>query len=207
MIPFDLIVLAVLLISAGLGYVQGAVKELVSLVSLVLALGAAVLGLRHLEPLVDARLDPDWAAAPLAFLLLFAAAYLALRLLGSGLTGGVRQARLLNALDRAMGFGFGLVRAILFLGVCNLAFTAATPETHAPAWLKGSLFYPLTERSAGLIRGLAPKGLDLAGRWAPKVGEAVGDALGERVEGDTGAAGGYDSAEPPDRDKASETPW
>ena len=117
MIPFDLIVLAILLASAGLGYLQGAVRELVSLVSLILAVVAAILGLQHLAPLIEARLDPDWAAAPLAFLIVFAGAYLLLRMLGNGLSGGVRQARLLNALDRALGFGFSLVRAILFLGV------------------------------------------------------------------------------------------
>ena len=207
MIPFDIVVLAILLASAGLGYLQGAVKELVSLVALVLSVVAAVVGLRFLEPLVDARLDPDWAAAPLAFLLLFACAYLGLRLLGNGLSGGIRQARLLNALDRALGFGFGLVRATLFLGVCNLLFNAATAEGQKPAWLQGSVFYPLTERSAGLIRSLAPRGLDLAGRWAPRVEDAVEDALGGSREGDTGPAGGYENATPPDRDKAAETPW
>jgi membrane protein required for colicin V production len=207
MIPFDIILLSILLISGGLGYLQGAMKVLVSLVSLVLALALAILGLRHVEPLVDARLNPDWAAPPLTFLLLFAGAYLGLRLAGAGLSGGIRQARLLNALDRAMGFAFGLVRATLFLGVVNLVFTAATPAGYAPSWMTGSVFYPLTARSADLIRALAPKGLDLAGQVAPRVGDAVDSALGERHEGDTQASGGYDNATPPDRDKAAETPW
>ena len=207
MIPFDIILLAILLISAGLGYLQGALKELVSLASLVLALAVAILGFRHMEPVVDSWINPDWAAPPLTFLLLFAGAYLGFRVAGAGLAGGLRQARLLNALDRAIGFAFGLVRATLFLGVCNLAFTAATPAGYAPSWLTGSLFYPLTARSADLIRALTPKGLDLAGQVAPKVGDAVDSALGERHEGDMQAPGGYDSATPPDRDKAAETPW
>ncbi|MCA6224327.1 MAG: CvpA family protein [Phenylobacterium sp.] len=207
MIPFDIILLAILLISAGLGYLQGALKELVSLTSLVLALAVAILCLRHVEPLVDARLNPDWAAPPLTFLLLFVGAYLGLRVAGAGLAGGIRQARLLNALDRAIGFAFGLVRATLFLGVCNLAFTAATPAGYAPSWLTGSLFYPLTARSADLIRALTPKGLDLAGQVAPKVGDAVDSALGDRHEGDMQGSGGYESTTPPDRDKAAETPW
>ncbi|MCA3741864.1 CvpA family protein [Phenylobacterium sp.] len=207
MIPFDIILLAILLISAGLGYLQGALKELVSLASLVLALAVAILGFRHMEPVVDSWINPDWAAPPLTFLLLFAGAYLGLRVAGAGLAGGLRQARLLNALDRAIGFAFGLVRATLFLGVCNLAFTAATPAGYAPSWLTGSLFYPLTARSADLIRALTPKGLDLAGQVAPKVGDAVDSALGERHEGDMQAPGGYDRTTPPDRDKAAETPW
>lgn len=207
MIPFDIILLAILLISAGLGYLQGALKELVSLASLVLALAVAILGFRHMEPVVDSWINPDWAAPPLTFLLLFAGAYLGLRVAGAGLAGGLRQARLLNALDRAIGFAFGLVRATLFLGVCNLAFTAATPAGYAPSWLTGSLFYPLTARSADLIRALTPKGLNLAGQVAPKVGDAVDSALGERHEGDMQAPGGYDSTTPPDRDKAAETPW
>ena len=207
MIPFDVILLGILLISAVLGYLRGAVRELVSLVSLVIALAVAIVGLPHLEPLVDERLNPDWAAPPLTFLLLFLGAYIGLRLVGAGLAGGIRQARLLNALDRALGFGFGLIRATLFLGVCNLAFTAATPESYAPSWLKGSLFFPLTSRSGELIRALAPKGLDLAGRVAPRVEDAVGTALGDRHKGDTEADGGYDTPIHPDRDKAAETPW
>jgi len=121
MIPFDFILLAILLVSAVLGYLQGALKELVSLVSLVLALALAIVGFRSMEPVVDSWINPDWAAPPLTFLLLFVGAYLGLRVVGAGLAGGLRQARLLNAMDRAMGFAFGLIRATLFLGVCNLA--------------------------------------------------------------------------------------
>jgi membrane protein required for colicin V production len=202
MMPFDLIILGILLLSGILGFAQGAVKELVSLVSLVAALVLAMLGLRFVTPLIEAWMDPDWAAAPIAFLLVFALAYLGLRLLGSGLTGGIRQARLLSALDRALGFGFGLVRAALFLGVCNLAFTAATAPGYAPAWLQGSLFYPLTERSAAMIRALAPQGANLAGRIAP----AVEKALGEGQKGDRLDDGGYVTSAPSGRDKAAETP-
>jgi membrane protein required for colicin V production len=202
MMPFDLIILGILLLSGILGFAQGAVKELVSLVSLVAALVLAMLGLRFVTPLIEAWMDPDWAAAPIAFLLVFALAYLGLRLLGSGLTGGIRQARLLSALDRALGFGFGLVRAALFLGVCNLAFTAATAPGYAPAWLQGSLFYPLTERSAAMIRALAPQGANLAGRIAP----AVEKALGEGQKGDRLDDEGYVTSAPSGRDKAAETP-
>jgi membrane protein required for colicin V production len=201
MMPFDLIILGILVLSGLLGFAQGAVKELVSLVSLVVALVLAMLGLKFITPLIEARMDPDWAAAPLAFLLVFALAYLGLRLLGSGLTSGIRQARLLSAVDRALGFGFGLVRAALFLGVCNLAFTAATPPSYSPAWLQGSLFYPLTERSAAMIRALAPQGVNLAGRIAPVVEEALGD----RHEGDRLVDGGYVTDAPSGRDKAAET--
>lgn len=202
MMPFDMIILGVLLLSGILGFVQGAVKELVSLASLVAALALAILGLKVVTPLIEARMDPDWAAAPIGFLVVFALSYLGLRLLGSGLTGGVRQAKLLSALDRALGFAFGLVRAVLFLGVCNIAFTAATPPGSAPAWLKGSVFYPLTERSADLIRALAPQGANLAGRLGPMVEKA----LGEGPEGDRAGDGGYVTGVLSGRDKAAETP-
>lgn len=202
MMPFDLIILGILLVSGALGFSQGAVKELVSLVSLAAAVVIAVLGLRFVVPALEARMDPDWAATPLAFLVVFALAYLGLRMLGSGLSGGVRQVRLLSALDRAFGFGFGLLRAVIFLGVCNIAFTAAAPPGYAPTWLQGSLFYPLAERASELIRTLAPKGVDLAGRVAP----AVERALGGTPEGDSGPGGGYGTGIPSGRDKAVETP-
>ena len=207
MIAFDIIVLGLLLGSGMLGFIQGAAQGLMSLASLIMALAIAIFGLQHMTPLVDVRLDPDWAAAPLAFLILFVGSYLALRLVGALVTGGVRQARLLNALDRALGFALGLVRATLFLGACNLAFNAATPEGYAPGWLRGSLFLPLTERSADLLRYMAPRGLDLAGEMAPVVSGAVTGGGEERHEGDTEATRRYEGGTPPDRDNAAETPW
>ena len=93
MIAFDIIVLGLLLGSGMLGYIQGAAQGLMSLASLIAALAIAIFGLQHMAPLVNVRLDPDWAAAPLAFLILFVASYLSLRLIGAVVTGGVRQAR------------------------------------------------------------------------------------------------------------------
>lgn len=207
MSAFDIVILTILLASGGLGYLHGALRSVASLASLILALGVAFLGLGVVAPLISARLDPDWIARPLAFLFLFAASYVAFRLVGAGLADGLRQARFLNALDRAFGFLLGLVRATLFLGVCNLVFTAVSPPGATPVWLKDSLFYPLTVRSADLIRRMTPKGLDLAARTAPDLGQAVNDAFGDRHKGDTKAGGGYDTPVHPDRDKAAETPW
>lgn len=207
MSTFDFIVLGILLVSGILGYLQGALNSLAALAALVAALALAMLGFRYLAPILDARVNPDWITAPLAFLLLFGGGYLAFRLIGAGLSGGIRQARFLNALDRAFGFALGLVRATLFLGVCNLAFTVATPRGFTPGWLEGSLFLPLTARSADLIRFVAPRGLEFAGQVAPQLGQTAGEPAEERHEGDTKAHRRYDTDHPRDPGKSAETPW
>jgi len=53
----------------------------------------------------------------------------------------------MGMLDRAVGTGFGLVRALVLLGGFSLLFNMATPRETAPGWVTGAVLYPLTEAS------------------------------------------------------------
>jgi membrane protein required for colicin V production len=189
---FDIIVLSILVVSAGIGFVQGAAREMVSVVSFLIAAVAAVYGLRFTGPIGRAMIDPDWAGSVAAVALTFVVVYATLRLLGAGFTHSIRQAPVLGILDRTVGLGFGLIRAFVFLGACNLAFTAATPASLTPHWLAGATFYPMTETAAGMLRAFAPKGLDVAGKLTPALGEAVREGSAN-PKGDSRDREGYDA--------------
>ncbi|HEY3694962.1 CvpA family protein [Phenylobacterium sp.] len=188
MTQFDYIVIAVLAISAIFGFIRGAAREVVTVLAFLLAAMAAMFGLRFAGPVARAAINPDWAGNVAAVVVVFLAVYITLRLLGAGLVRRVKDAEVLGTLDRSIGLGFGLVRALVLLGALNLAFNAATPPERVPAWISGAKLYPLTTASGRLLAAFAPKGMDLAGRLKPAFAKAADDG-----GGDSKAAGGYDA--------------
>ena len=99
-------------------------------------------------------------------------AYIVLRLTGGALVRGVRETPL-SPLDRLLGLGFGLVRALVLLGVFSLVFRAAVPEPEMPPWVKEARLYPLTVLSADALQALAPRGGKLADRITPALKDAI----------------------------------
>ncbi|MDP1600008.1 CvpA family protein [Phenylobacterium sp.] len=191
---FDIVVLAILLTSAGFGFVSGATREMVRALSFVLAAVIAIYGLRWTGPIGRDLVDPDWGGTVLAGLIVFVVVYAALRITGGGLARGVQSTQVLGILDRTVGLGFGLLRALVVLGALHLAFNAATPPDRVPKWMTGAAFYPLTKASGEILKAFAPKGLDMADKFAPAVEDAVreGSATDQR---DSRDAQGYDPRE------------
>ena len=191
---FDIVVLAILLTSAGFGFVSGATREMVRALSFVLAAVIAIYSLRWTGPIGRDLVDPDWGGTVLAGLIVFVVVYAALRITGGGLARGVQSTQVLGILDRTVGLGFGLLRALVVLGALHLAFNAATPPDRVPKWMTGAAFYPLTSAAAKALKAFAPKGLDMAGKLAPSIGDAVREGSATD-RGDSADAQGYDPRE------------
>jgi membrane protein required for colicin V production len=122
-----------------------------------------------------------------AIVIVFALVYLALRIVGAALARRLHATQALGALDRGVGFGFGLLRALVALGLFALVFNAATPPERVPQWISGAALYPLTARAGEVLKAFAPKGLDMAGRLKPAIEDAY-------REGSTEPQGvGYDA--------------
>ena len=185
---FDFIVAALLLISAAVGFARGAVREIAALVALVVAAAFAVFGLPLLAPMVRQVVHPDWLATVAALIGTFIVTYVALRYVGGALARQVQQSNFIGTLDRSIGFAIGLARGLIVLGALNLMFNAATPTDLKPRWIVGATTWPLAQDMGRLLKALAPKGLDIAGRLKPDFDRAVGDALGDRP-----ATDGYDA--------------
>nr|MBP8245987.1 CvpA family protein [Phenylobacterium sp.] len=141
---FDIVVLSILLASAGVGFYQGAAREMVAVLSFLIAAIVAVMSLKFTGPMGRAMVDPDWAGTAGAVVATFIVVYGALRLTGAGLARRVQETEILGLLDRTVGLGFGLIRAFVVLGAFNLAFNAATPVELRPRWMTGAVFYPMT---------------------------------------------------------------
>lgn len=172
MTPFDIIAGLLLITSGSIGFARGASRELTSALSFILAAAIALFGLRITGPIFRDLMNPDWAATACALLLVFVIAFVILRFIGGRLTSGLHESAM-GLLDRVVGLGFGLMRALVILGVFNLLFHMATPPDRVPAWVEKSIFYPLSEGSARVLKVFAPKGSELAGKLAPAIEGAV----------------------------------
>lgn len=183
---FDFIAGPLLLVCAIYGFTRGATKELMTVLSFLLAAILAVFALRFTAPAGKALIDPDWAGVGLALLFVFGLTYIALRLLGASLEQRVHETQTMGMLDRTVGTGFGLIRALVLLGGFSLLFNMATPADSAPRWVTGGLFYPLSEASGRILKAFAPSGLSVAKSVAPKVEKAVRDGVMAPKAGEKG---------------------
>ena len=175
MTQFDLIALAILAISGLIGFARGALRELITIVAFVLAVAIALFALRFTGPLARHWLHPSWVGNVAALLAGFLVSYIAIRVIGAGITRKVHDVGALGGIDRVAGIGIGLIRGFVILGVFQMVFSAATPRDRMPTWISHAVLYPAAADSAGALKALEPGGLALAGKLAPTLKQAVSD--------------------------------
>lgn len=183
---FDIIALSLLGVSALVGFVRGALREVTTVVAFVIAAFAAVFGLRFVGPLARAALHPAWLGNVAALLVVFLAVYVTLRIISSGMTRSVHGTRGLGMLDRLIGSGFGLLRGLIVLGLINMAIHLAPPPLGEPAWIVNAKLYPLSTKCAEMVRAVLPKGSDMARRLTPAIEKAVKSGEGDESSSSDG---------------------
>jgi membrane protein required for colicin V production len=182
---FDLVVIAVIVLSGLFALMRGLVKEVLSIVSWVGALFAAVYGFAYVHPFIDRLIQPTWLADAITGVSLFVIALIALGLIASAISGAVRKSSA-GPLDRSLGFLFGLLRGAVIVCVAWLAMSWALPSSEQPAWLRDARTLPLVERGANMLLGMVPgHGLPghpsrAAGAKAPDGQSGAGYNEGER---------------------------
>ena len=191
MTQFDLIALAILAISGLIGFARGALRELITMVAFVLAVAIALFALRFTGPAARHWLHPSWVGNVAALLAGFLVSYIAIRVIGAGITRKVHDVGALGGIDRVAGIGIGLIRGFVILGVFQMVFSAATPRERMPTWISHAALYPAAADSAEALKALEPGGLALAGKLAPTLKQAVtesgqddGDNSGRSAQND-----------------------
>ena len=172
---FDLVAGSTLVISALIGFSRGAVLEVVALFAFTAAATLSVYLLPFTAPVALRTVHPLWAANAVAVALSFLIAYVGFRLLGSNLSRAVRSQSTLGQLDRTVGLAFGVVRALVVLGVIYLVFSAA-PFGWPPELITQARLYPLARGSGLALASVAPGGLSRM--------ESFGASLKTRMSGE-----------------------
>jgi membrane protein required for colicin V production len=160
--PYDMVFLALLLISCFAGVVRGGVKELVNLIAFFLALFISVAG----KGVMARSFHLDTITSYIAAFVLYVAVYFFIRYVGHGLSDRIHQQQALGLFDRLLGFAIGFVRTLLVLGVFHLIFSAVTPIERQPHWFRDAKIYPLSVKCAKFIQALVPAGTGVADKVA-----------------------------------------
>jgi len=170
---FDLGAGLVLIVSAFVGWIRGASREVATVAAIVIAAVVALFALRFTGPIARHAIATPWIANIAAILIVFAAVYILLRVLAAAMTRRLHQTSGLGSVDRAVGAGFGVARALVILGLANLVINAIVPADRMPTWISGAFLYPVSAVSARALQAFAPQGAHLAHAVGPVVGKAI----------------------------------
>ena len=105
----DAVILAVCLLSAGLAFFRGLVREVLGVGAWAGAIIAGILAEPSVTPLVGQYVEPPWLATGVAVGAVFLVVLIILKLLTAWLAGHVQRSAL-GGVDRVLGLVFGLAR-------------------------------------------------------------------------------------------------
>jgi membrane protein required for colicin V production len=168
--PADITVAVLVVLSGIFAMARGFVREVLSLASWVGAALVTLWGFGLARPYTRGFIANALLADIVTGAVLFIVSLIVFSMVGGGIASLVRGTGL-NALDRSLGFVFGLVRGILLVAVMWLGVVWAIPAGDQPIWLRDARTRPLVEHLAEYLRGFAPP--ELRGRV---------QAVGARVE-------------------------
>ena len=162
----DIVIAVLLLVSVALGIVRGFAREVLSVITWVLAFWIAQSFADILAPRLTRFQHPStrhavaWTAIFLGGLLLGALVSFAM----GQIVGGYR---VLTRVDRTLGAGFGLLRGALFAGLI-IAIGVHAGWSASPQWRRSHLL-PVFEPMRGLVESWLPAG------WLGHPGQSLTD--------------------------------
>ena len=153
MVWVDYLIIGIIVVSAGISIVRGFMKEVLSLISWVLAFWVGLMFHSNLSTLLANYISTPSIRLFLAFFILFAVT-LILGALINHLICQVVEKTGLTGTDRALGVVFGLLRGFAIITILVLA-AGATPMP-ADTWWQNSLLLDHFVKLALWVRELLP---------------------------------------------------
>jgi membrane protein required for colicin V production len=151
----DFLVLGIVVVSTILAVIRGFVRETLS----ILAWAAAAFATLYFGPaaaaLLRARIATPLAGTLIAYAGIFLLVLIPLSFVSYRLSEGVRKSPV-GALDRCLGFPFGILRGLALVAVAYLGFSLLVPVRAQPAWMTGARLLPLVQGSSDVLLSLVP---------------------------------------------------
>jgi len=133
----DVVLIVVMLISGLLAMVRGFMREVLSIVAWVLAAGATLYAYSKLLPYAKQYFNNDIAAAAAVIGGVFLLTLLVVSVVTVRVSDMVLDSSV-GALDRTLGFLFGLARGLVIVVVAFLFFSWLVPDRSQPEWVKSA---------------------------------------------------------------------
>jgi len=188
----DIVLIVIMLISAVLAMMRGFTREVLSIVAWVCAAIGAYLLYDPLLPLANQYIKPEILAKGVLIGGSFFGILIAISLFVILVTEILLESRI-GALDRTLGFIFGLGRGLLLVAVAFLFFSSLVPQQNFPQWIQNARTMPILEDTGKMIVEILPRGMieDLIGGkqigWeaktpAPAQSSTKSDLLNQKPE-------------------------
>lgn len=213
----DLIVAAVIVLSALFAFMRGFLREVLSIGAWILAGIAAWFGWPLLAPIVGQHIDHELAVIAISAAAIFVVVLIVVTVISHVLTSRVRESAL-GALDRSLGLLFGLARGALIVCVTLMIMDQFYDKTQRPDWITQAKSYRLVDAGTEILYGLIPASLLKQGestadtvktqaQQAVEVGQAIQVITGTGQEGSGDSAAnpgdsGYNDADRNAMDRA-----
>ncbi len=179
--PGDIAVLVILILSALLAFARGFVREVLSIAAWIGAAAVTLLGLPLARDYARDHIESPLFADLAAGLTLFLVSLILLSVLAHYISQAVRGSAV-NAVDRSLGFLFGLVRGAVLVCLAYLLLTWLMPPPEHPTWVREARALPLVVRGSDWLLDLVPERA-VADTLDERVGPPAGDAASpERLE-------------------------
>lgn len=153
----DLGVAGALLISALLAFSRGLVREVLSIGAWVAAVAATIYGFPHLNPLVRTYIKSSLLADAVTGVTIFIITLVVFAALSHALARNIRGSGF-GALDRSLGFLFGLARGAVVVCLAYMLYAWAVPKPDDQSDIvKQAKTLPLITQGASVLYDLLPK--------------------------------------------------
>lgn len=153
----DVILVVIMLLSGFLAMLRGLTREILSILSWAVAALASLFIYNGYKEWARNFVEPKLhIIADIALVaVVFIAVLLVVEFITLRLSERVLDSRV-GALDRTLGFVFGLVRGLLLVVICYELFNLIVPKERYPAWVTEAKSLPVIESTGEAIISLLP---------------------------------------------------
>ncbi len=151
----DIVVILVILLSAGFAYMRGFVRELLAIVAW---LGAGLItfyGYIYVVPFAERFLPKGPIANIAAGAAVFLIALIILSIITGSISKRVSQSGM-SSFDRLFGLLFGIVRGVVLVSLGFIALNWYFPDKSEPKWVNEARSRPFLQAGADILESLVP---------------------------------------------------
>jgi membrane protein required for colicin V production len=151
----DLILLGVMLVSGLLAMVRGFMREILSIAAWGAAALATLYSFSKILPSAKSYINNDTIASVVVVVGVFVGTLIVVSVITVRISDMILDSRI-GALDRTLGFLFGLGRGLLIVVVAFLFFSWLVPDKQRPEWVSGAKSRVVLQGTGEWLMSLLP---------------------------------------------------
>lgn len=152
----DVILVVIMLISGFLAMLRGLTREVLSILSWAVAALATLYFFPKYQSQVRLYIEPPLLGDAILAAGIFLVVLIIVSLITSRISDKVLDSRV-GALDRTLGFIFGLARGLVLVVIAFLFFSWLVPEDTQPQWIRTARSLPILQKTGDAIVSLLPE--------------------------------------------------